>query len=544
MNDVKISLKFVLAVVLIFGLDRAPAQTGTVSGTASLPDTSDWSGIVVTILGQNKSATTQANGQFTISNVAAGPITVQAGKLFYANARINTTLASGQTISLSLSLTRNVSDTMLSQQSPMFLTAVTNNGNIGALNHFVEQGDPGFTWSSQQQLFEASLMIGVEATRVSDAARFILGVAQDNLDQDFQSLSDVVVETQGADSTVLLTAYDDSRANLPPGIPSQPLGIRVTQRTFSYGDSVNNGFLIVQLTLTHTSMVTLQNLVVGWFVDWDVGAIDSTNRGGILFVQNTVPGFNGSQPFETEVAYQRNASSGSTFMGLVPLSQAKFKASRIASNAQEIFVDAPNGGLTEANKYRYMVSRRVTNTYSDFGIEEDLSTIVSMGGFTSGSFDSSTFTLAPNESVMVGFAFVGGDDSTLFIRNALNAQKKWVQLGYGITPLTTVPSLVEQLPTTPFLEQNFPNPFNPLTRLRYHLPSQGNVSIKLYNLLGEEVKTLVSTTSVPGVFEVSWDGKNDQGVNVASGLYIARLEFTSGKGRQLVVQNRKLLLIR
>lgn len=532
---------FLLA-VLLCAVDRVLPQSGTVAGVAFLPDTSYHGGIVVTILDQNKSAVTQPNGQFTISNVAAGNISVQAGKLYYSNIRVDTTLPASTTLMLSLALTEAIFDTMLNHQTPRLFTSVTNAGNIGALNRFVEPEDPGFLWGGQQQLFEASLMVGIDTTRVSDAARFIFGIAQDNLDQDFLSLSDVVVLTHGSDSTVLLTTYDDSRSNLPPGPPSQPLGVQVTQTSYSFGDSSHNGYLILKVVLKNGTTVTLNNLVVGWFVDWDVGA-DTANRGGVVFIQNSIPGIGGGQPFETEIAYQRNAPVGSRYMGIIPLSQKKFRASRVASNTREIFVGALRGALTEANKYRYMVSRRDTNIYSDYGVPEDLSMVVSAGGFSSGLYDSSLFTLAPGESVTVGFAFVGGPDSLSLLQYARNAQRKWVQLGNAIDGLTEVPILTEELPKRVYLTQNFPNPFNPSTTVRYHIPSQGKVSIRIYNLLGNEVRTLVSEYTGAGVYEIGWDSMNDSGALLPTGIYIVRLFFESGEG-YIFSESRKVLLLR
>lgn len=416
----------------------ALAQTGTITGVVTLPDTSYHGEIVVTVLGQNTSAITQANGSFVIPNVVAGSVSVQAGKLYYVNTRVDTVLSPGGTLNLSLSLSNVVFDTMLTHLTSRIVTSATNTGNVGALNHFVEPGDPGFSWNGQQQLFEASLMMGVSTTRVSDAARFIFGVAQDNLDQDFLSLSDLVIRTHGDDSTTLHTAYDDSRANLPPGTPSQPLGIRVVQQSHSFGDSLNTGYLLIKLILTNTTTVTLNNLLVGWFIDWDVGA-DTANRGKIISMQNIIPGINGGNPFDAEVAYQWNGPLGMPYAGVIPLSQPKFRAARIASNRKEIFVGAPNGGLTEANKYLYMRSRRDTARYGDHGVQEDLSMIVSLGGLNTASYDSSFFSLPPQSSVVVGFAFVGGYDSAQIVSNALQAQKKWVQLGQEIAGLPGEP---------------------------------------------------------------------------------------------------------
>lgn len=519
------------------------AQAGTVTGTVTLSDTANAAGIFVTLLDQNRTTTTPANGQFTFSNVPAGSIKLQAGKLFYCNARRDTVLSSGQTLNINLSLNRAIRDTIELHQTSRFISGITNNGNIGSLNHFVEPGDPGFTWSGQQQLFEASFMMGVDTNRVSDAARFILGLSQNNLDQDFRSLSDVVVRTMGPDSSVLLTSFDDSRSNLPPGIPSQPMGVRVLQTSYSFGNSLDNSYLIVRLALTNTSTVTLRNLLAGWYIDWDVGSNPNTNRGETLQLENTIPGFNGGNPFETEVTYQRSSTTGGIFMGIVPLSQAKFRASRIASNVREIYPDAPNRGLTEVNKYRYMAFRRDTLEYGDLGVEEDLSTIVGVGGLEASSFDSSTFTLAPGATADLGFGFVGGNDSLSFLQSVRRCQTKWVELR---NPLLLVGAGDEprELPLKPQLDAAYPNPFNPSTSIGYRVPALGHVIVKIYNVLGAEVRTLVEAERLAGTYLVEWDGTSDRGNPVSSGAYFVTMRYRPYGSGHAFLGSQKLLLLR
>ncbi|UCH85715.1 MAG: T9SS type A sorting domain-containing protein, partial [Candidatus Latescibacterota bacterium] len=74
------------------------------------------------------------------------------------------------------------------------------------------------------------------------------------------------------------------------------------------------------------------------------------------------------------------------------------------------------------------------------------------------------------------------------------------------------------------LYQNFPNPFNPQTTIRYQLAKRGAVSIRVYNVAGQLVKTLVNETRNPGFYELIWDGSNDHGSRVASGVYFYRLD--------------------
>jgi Subtilase family/FlgD Ig-like domain len=78
-------------------------------------------------------------------------------------------------------------------------------------------------------------------------------------------------------------------------------------------------------------------------------------------------------------------------------------------------------------------------------------------------------------------------------------------------------------PTKFALEQNSPNPFNPITQIRYSLPKASSVELTVYNASGERVRTLVDGLETAGFKSVTWDGKNDAGKSVTSGVYVYRL---------------------
>jgi len=82
------------------------------------------------------------------------------------------------------------------------------------------------------------------------------------------------------------------------------------------------------------------------------------------------------------------------------------------------------------------------------------------------------------------------------------------------------------------LFQNYPNPFNPETAINYQIPKLFNVNLKIYNINGQLVKTLVNEENPPGRYEVLWDGTNDSGLQVSSGIYVYRIKaekFISAK---------------
>lgn len=87
---------------------------------------------------------------------------------------------------------------------------------------------------------------------------------------------------------------------------------------------------------------------------------------------------------------------------------------------------------------------------------------------------------------------------------------------------------------------NYPNPFNLSTIICYSLPTSGDISLNIYNLKGEKVRTLINQHQSAGTFEISWNGCNDNNAGVASGIYIYRMELNTGK--EIVSQSRQMLL--
>ena len=72
---------------------------------------------------------------------------------------------------------------------------------------------------------------------------------------------------------------------------------------------------------------------------------------------------------------------------------------------------------------------------------------------------------------------------------------------------------------------NYPNPFNPITKIKYDIPITNNLSIKIFNILGEEVYSLNKSPILAGRHEFSWNGLNNNGYKVSSGLYIIQFQY-------------------
>jgi hypothetical protein len=120
-----------------------------------------------------------------------------------------------------------------------------------------------------------------------------------------------------------------------------------------------------------------------------------------------------------------------------------------------------------------------------------------------------------------------------------------LQLYWGRVITGVAPERTASIPEQYSLSQNYPNPFNPTTTIRYALPVQSTVSLKVYNILGQEVKALVNESQLSGNYAVLWDGKNNHGAQVSTGIYFYRLEVNGlGASNDSFTQVRKMILLK
>jgi len=94
------------------------------------------------------------------------------------------------------------------------------------------------------------------------------------------------------------------------------------------------------------------------------------------------------------------------------------------------------------------------------------------------------------------------------------------------------------LPEEFAVSRNYPNPFNPTTTIKFQVPQVSSVSLVVYNILGHKVRTLVNSSYEPGFYQTVWDGRNDSGESVSSGMYLYRFE---AEGH---VSTQKMLLMK
>jgi hypothetical protein len=169
----------------------------------------------------------------------------------------------------------------------------------------------------------------------------------------------------------------------------------------------------------------------------------------------------------------------------------------------------------------------------DHDFDNDESVIIGPSANVSANFYTSNGSLWLKKSTTARGAFLA--------KYELIEKKVTVTLASAFTGLLKQDELAEQAATLPEafgLDQNYPNPFNPTTVIRYQLPQNRNVLLKVFDILGQEVKVLVNEAQQAGSYQIQWDGTNATGARVSSGVYFYRIQAGD------FVNTKKMLLLK
>lgn len=397
---------------------------------------------------------------------------------------------------------------------------VTNCGNVGLPGGAAAGGGltgigggAGFQFPvGTNHLFEGSFIIGKEAaadTNVSDDFRWqgtAVGFAQD---ADFVPLGPLALSTPGglADQESV-SEFDDSAANRI-GVPTQPtsgttpLGVRVRAETYAWSAPADAKYVICLFRITNTTGSTLNGVIPGLIFDWDFTAVNyATNSTG--YDAGNKLGFV-SDPSTTNRVGVRVLNAEGT---------RSFRAIGMSGTGAEIH--------TNTTKHSWLISGFSQTVLGP----ADIGFLIASGPFTIGA----------GQTVKCAFAICAGTSAADLQAVSVAAQAKYDAVLSGSTAVAENSGVIGP---TYELRQNAPNPFNPSTRIAYTLPSAGNASLKVYNLAGERVRTLLDGQVAAGAGSVTWDGRGDDGQPVASGTYFYELRI----GDRLV-QSRKMQLLK
>jgi len=196
------------------------------------------------------------------------------------------------------------------------------------------------------------------------------------------------------------------------------------------------------------------------------------------------------------------------------------------------------GGLTTfAIKYYALYQLEDGADFGSFEISPDRSTWTVLEEYTGTDLSWHRHTLD-----LTDYCGTAGD--SLWFRFRFTSDDAGGALGYFVDQISfLVPELASRRetairPADLFLAPNMPNPFNPSTNLRYRLPTAGPVHLDVFDLRGRRIRQLFNGSREPGWHQLSWDGRNDSGLEASAGIYVLRLSSAQR------TMSRKMLLIR
>lgn len=365
-------------------------------------------------------------------------------------------------------------------------TTATGVGRIGYRTPDIEAGGLGFIYKGRPLLHEASIMIGNSAERVSNNSRF----AEGESDEHFINTIGAHELINNADSVKVEASFNDS------GSPT-PLNIAVTHQLTAFKTSPNDKYVIAEYEIINTTNSDLKNVYVGLFADWDIGSgsgnvteYDAVNRLGYVYEKQQKQNYAGVK------LLNRNASPA-----YYPLS---FNLSRNPLSDNNFSVAEKWETLSSGIKLPGLG----VNTPS--GV--DVSFVAGNG----------PYNIPAKRSVKVAFALIGGDSLQDIQASALTAQQKYESSN---VQKHEIPDLKVDILV-------YPNPvltaFDGLNTLRLTFPEKGLVSLELYNMIGQRVRTLVSNQQYnSGIHYLTFDFSDSSFSDLLSGIYIYRLKFNN-----------------
>jgi len=298
-----------------------------------------------------------------------------------------------------------------------------------------------------------------------------------------------VNELDGMSDQTFQAKWDDSGHS-----SSQP--VIVTQTSFAWADPPYDDFIILQYKVRNDGTSALADYHLGVFCDFDVDDY-GTNEGGTDATH--------------DLSYLRN-STDDNYFGITLLGSTPLKNITVIHNPTYVY---PNQYIEDSMKGRHLKGLISTPTTSG---PDDWSILTSSGGFD----------ISAGDSITVSFALVWGTSLAEIQDASDNAE-----VALLMTPAS------EPLPVMPFgLAQNRPNPFNPRTTISFNVERAGHAELTVYDLSGRRVKTLASQSYPVGEHSVVWDGTNDAGARMPSGMYVYKIVC----GDQIM--SKKMMLIK
>jgi len=376
--------------------------------------------------------------------------------------------------------------------------SIATDGTIGFTRSFDGAGGIGFRPVTDEPegaeiedrinvLYEAGLIISdqgklFDAVRSTDRTRSL----------NFRPLTPFKVTTDGISDS-------DGTGLFEYRLPGINPHLEIRMNTYMYNQEGLDNTLFVQYLIKNKSQTyTVNNSWIGLFADWDIG--NPGNNSVYYSETDSLIYIGESDNPDSPVAAVANLGPTGTLFAIDneydgEIDNLNFPINESFTKVQKL--NAVRAGLQKTT---------VENT--------DASMIVSTG----------PHTIAPGQEISVGFVLAYGSSVEELQQQVANAREKNVFHVTGNAIVTSNEESLSDLPTRTYLYNNYPNPFNPSTNIRFDLAQSSNVQLTVYNILGQRVSTLISDNMTAGTHNIRFNASM-----LSSGIYIAVLKTETGQ---------------
>ncbi|MFA6924040.1 MAG: S8 family serine peptidase [Bacteroidales bacterium] len=355
--------------------------------------------------------------------------------------------------------------------------SVSSVGRVGYTDNTHNYG-LGFTFNGSLSILNiAGLVVGVSNNRVSDC---IYGTNMSNYENDFTTTTIAHTITPAVKSDFdVVTEYHDTLSGV------NKLKIMVTQKTYAWSDIPDSKYIILEYYIRNIGTTPLNDLYAGLFADWDIindlctesqnrASYDEINKMGYVYCIN-----------------------GGYWAGLKMLTSGPVKYYAFDNDGYYGSYQI-NDGFASFEKYGAMKNSRFNAGSGANG--NDVSHILSSG----------PYNILSGDTIKIAYAMLAGTNLNDLQTTAQRAAERY-------TPQNSVKDTEND---NSFLFQNFPNPFDGATTIKYQIAKSCFVKIKLLDIYGKEITTLLEKQMSQGKHELEYDGSK-----LEEGAYYFRFEI-------------------
>jgi hypothetical protein len=281
----------------------------------------------------------------------------------------------------------------------------------------------------------------------------------------------------------------------------------------------NNSITVIKSLPIPQEILDFYPLAVGnrWVYDYTILDWNMNGSQDIFFreVVSEKVKQNGKNYFEILEKYINSGVTDTVYERIDSLEGKVYRFEEFCPNQEQLIEDLVMevNDSSFASRFEYCIEHAPTELSSEQNYNQ-----WGLYGLNRNYLASSLLTADYNLYSQIGLVNINLSDDNYFKTYVIKGMLK-DGIVYGDTTLTDVDDQINGIPTTYMLDQNFPNPFNPSTKITYEIPVQSNVLLRVYDIIGNEVATLVHEPKPAGIYHILFDA-----TSLSSGVYFYRMQ--------------------